>query len=337
MKFGLALMCGLLTAGLASAGSAQLRLPPNKAKHGFRYGHPSQQKIKNLPPILRRLVESNAKAVFSGERTVTIRKGLKLVSHEEFVVKQGPRMRFEFPGNSPYHGQVIVDENGQRRHFYPREKVIRVEPSYEDEAVVRLLKGSKKDIDALTDVSDGGKIASLSTQRVDVYDRLHQLRQQLWIDPKSGVLLKRVGYGPKGSRVASYAYSSIDFHPRIDAGAFRLPNEGVRVLTPADLVRSLAKELKIVPFILDRQSGFRLVSAKRMKAAGEEVLAQIYVGPGGRLSLFEVPSILSAPPPARPNAKTESVSRVMGRETIVLVGKYPKDTLTRLINGLVKL
>lgn len=324
----------ILIAGLSLVALGQVR--PGKTRPvrlRSRYGTPKQSKIKNLPPVLQRLISQDSKISYEGVRTMYLRHGQQLVPHVEEVLRKGDKVRIEFPEGSPYFGQILVDVGSERRHYFPKQKIIRLEPGYEDEALVRVLKQSRAKLADLVEVSNGGRIASIPTQRVDIFNRQHQLRQQLWIDPKSGALLQRVGYGPAGQKLAWFAFSSIQFNPSISKSAFELPSKGVRVIGPEETVRVIAKSLGIVPYVLPKSSGLRLVSARKVKVLDHTVLAQVYTGPGGRLSLFEVGSVLTGSLPQQGGANLHSVTRIMGRETIMLVGKYPIETLNSLIGS----
>src|SRR5438094_251063 len=86
--------------------------------------------LADLPPLVRKSFMANRTSKYSGERTVEFKHGPDRASHVEYVLKDGIRTRIEFPDDSEYKGQIIVDDGQQRLHYYPDRNEIDAEPAH---------------------------------------------------------------------------------------------------------------------------------------------------------------------------------------------------------------
>lgn len=300
--------------GLASAAQSQVSRP-NRAD--------------DVPPVLRMAIRSLATLRYSGTRTVELLEGPDRQQHVEYVLRDGDRLKIWFPNSSPYAGQVIVENQRQRRHYFPGRNEVMVGPPKREEAFGRMLAMLKKGGFHFS-VERGGLVAGLPTQLVTVREG-DALTQKLWIDPRTGMVLRRDLLDRAGTRVGYYEFSEIDFTPRIDDTDFTLTATGAKVVTPAVEAKRLAERAGMAFVALPESEGYQLESSRVMKAARVPILQQSYMGSGAALSLFQAKGIVDLPLGKRANGGgMNAVTWTMGGNTFVLVGRAPEDELKRL-------
>lgn len=248
--------------------------------------------LSDLPPILRKSIESHRTSRYSGQRTVEFKFGPDRNNHIEYVRKDGLRSRTEFPGDSPYKGQIIVEDGTHRFHYFPDRNEIRIEPPRGREFGRHLRgegqRGEHRHEPLRHTVTDGGIVAGFRTQLVSASDANGNVLQKLWVEPKSGVVLKRVMLDPVGARIGYFEFSRINFNPKFAPGDFKIERKGATVVTPSMIARRFAMQLGLTPSILPESTGFQLEAARILKPEGRQVLAQTYTGQEGRFTLFQV-------------------------------------------------
>src|SRR5688572_30101052 len=128
----------LLVCFVAAFASAQR--PPRggfeagrEGRGGFRQEIPA-----DWPPILQRAFKSAFQLKYSGTRVVMFRRGPERRKTTEYVLKDGPRLRIEYPEDSLNAGQVIVENGRERQHFFPESNEIHVGPAMHDDAFEKL-------------------------------------------------------------------------------------------------------------------------------------------------------------------------------------------------------
>lgn len=283
-----------------------------------------------LPPALRRALAVAATLRFTGRRTVTVRQDGEPDRHEEFVTRDGPRVRIEFPSQGAYAGQVIVENATERRHFLPATNEVRILPPRRQEGLQRLRALAKT---GKIGVEPGERIAGYPTVEIVVRDADGNALQRLSIEPDSGLVLRRRVYDATGAVVGGFAYTKVDLSPApFDPSLFRIERKGVQQVTPRDMLRRLAKRSGYVPAGLPESTGFRLDTVRLAKQPGGDVLLQNYLGPGGRLSLYQLRTSVSPENLRRlgRGRRLNSVSWTGGGITYVLLGPQDQATLNRL-------
>lgn len=287
--------------------------------------------------LLRKANGAIANARYSGMREVEFLTKVGLQSHVEYVTVDGIRSRVEFPSHSKYHGQVIVDDGVDRKHYFPGGRELRIQPSPIGDPAAQLVgrvvarngRGFR-----LSD-ADGGKIASRDTRVVTIERGNGSLAQKLWVDPRSGAILRREAYNAGGIRVGAFQYSRFEPNPRISAADFELNPPGTRLITPEISLSGLQRSEGLRTIELNRRTGFRLLSASRVPAGRDAVVHHTYVSARGRLTLFQGKVSLSddalrRAAPARIKAYTWQVSG----ESYTLLGEFDEAELRNLAQSL---
>ena len=300
--------------------------------HAQRPGRPFLQG-RVLPPVLRRAILVQESIRFTGRRTVTVLKDGLPNRHEEIVMRDGPQIHIEFPEGSPYSGQVIVENLTERRHFLPASNEVRVLPPRREGGLQRIRALVRN---GRVSTEPGERIAGFPTVEVVIQDGAGNTVQRLAIEPGSGMLLRQRFFGPTGMDIGGFVYSKVDLNPgSLDPALFKIERRGVQVTTPWDTLRKLARKSGYLPLGLPASTGFRLDSVRLAKLEEGAVLAQNYVGPGGRLSLYQLEAAVS-PTRLRKQGKgvLHTLSWMNGGRTFVFVGPQDAATLAKL-KGLV--
>jgi outer membrane lipoprotein-sorting protein len=290
--------------------------------------------LSNLPPLVRKSFLANKTAKYSGERMVQFKHGPDRVSHVEYILKDGIRTRIEFPDDSEYKGQIIVDDGHQRLHYYPDRNEIDAEPAHlrESRPEVRMSPEGARVHPQLTHaITDGGILAGWTTQLVTVSDPNGNVMQRMWIEPNSGVVLKRVLYDQVGTQVGYYEFTKINFKPTYTAGDFRIVRKGGTVITPAMQARRLAAKMGLSFVSVPPSSGFLLENSRSIHPGNQDVLSQTYIGESGRFTLFQLRGEVDQnrlQKFAHGRLSTYSWSR--GPESFALVGDLGQDKLREI-------
>lgn len=286
-------------------------------------------KVQGVPPVLRRAIAASAKLRFSGRRLVTVVRDGQRDQHEEIVLRDGPRTRIEFPSGGQYAGQVIVENAKERRHFLPASNEVRILPPRREEGIERLRRLARS---GKVTTEPGGKVAGVSTVEVLASDAAGNPIQRLSIDPNSGLVLRRRVYDDTGVEVGGFVFTKIDLTPEPFAAAlFRLDRRGAQVTTPWDLLNRLAKRNDFAAVGIPASTGFRLDAVRVAKLVEGGVLVQIYIGPGGRLSLYQLRAPVDPAVLRRQSRGTvRTLSWTSDSRTFVLVGPQDDATLARL-------
>lgn len=293
----------------------------------------SAQEIRSdVPAVLRKAFFKGRDVRYSGTRVVVFRRGSETSQHTEYVTRDGPRLRIEFPRESDFGGQIIVENKNERRHYYPDKNEIHVLPPRREEAferIARLVKSSRDRFRFNTGPDE--TIAGKNAEQVVVSDASGNVVQRLYIEPSSGLVLKRQLFDAVGTRVGGFEFTEIDLRPRISNDVFRLVRRGARMVTPTQLLEELARKEGFRPIVLPVKDGIKLEWSGVWKIDGEDVLTQSYAAPEGRISLFQLKRIVS--PDRLSKFARGRVKFVYWRRdgrTFVLVGNRSADELRRL-------
>ena len=241
-----------------------------------------------LPVSLRAALANGPRLSYSGTRIVEFRVGAELKRHVEIVRRDGDRSRIEFPRDSEYAGQVIIEDGDNRRQFLPDTNEILVLPARREEAFERLraMVESVRSGQLMLLAAPGGVLAGFRTEMVSVKDHDGNLVQRLWVDPRSGMILKREMFDRVGTRVGYFEFMTAQLNPRFRPEEFQMQRRGAQEISPEMQLRRLARAAGLPLKLIPAQHGFRLESVRVMRMAGEPVLVQSYVGRNARLSLF---------------------------------------------------
>ncbi|MBS1725636.1 MAG: hypothetical protein JST51_02870 [Armatimonadetes bacterium] len=296
-------------------------------------GAPVQRQRLSLPPELKEAFEHARGLRFSGTRLVTYVKAGRIETHKEFVTKDGPNLKVEFDKASPFAGQIIVETENSRKHYFPDKNEIRVYPSFGKRqfegfrGAFRSARGGELHIDS----SNGGVIAGLHCTKYQLSDKDNNPVVQIYIEPRSGMLTKRVLYDQTGNIAGSYEFVSLTLNPRIQPGTFEIRRRGATVVRPIDELRKQGKDADMPVLTLRESSGYRLESVYSRVIKGSKVIVQNFGTDDSRLTLFMTRSTLN-PADLKKMERGELSSYVWTLDgvTLVLIGDQPEERLRSL-------
>jgi negative regulator of sigma E activity len=181
----------------------------------------------------------------------------------------------------------------------------------------------------------GEPVAGYRTQLVTVTGSKGNLMQRIWVEPRTGLLIKRELYDRTGNLQMFFEFTKVDFTPVVHASDFMLQPAGARVITPRDTLRSLVADNGFQDVSLPANGPLRLEQARVMKFGAEKALLQIYVSNEGRLSLFQVKSAID-PERLKKIARGEfkTISWQRNGSSFVIVGDLPEAKLRQIAQRL---
>ncbi len=288
---------------------------------------------EGVPKALRRLLENADHQRYSGVRSVEFRFGDKSGKHDEIVIRLGKNSRVEFPAGSKLAGQIIVETEESRRHFFPDKNEVHILPPRREAAMEHLQSFVHDAAKWKFATVKGELIAGRRTVQVSVSDLQDNVVQRLWIDPWTGLLLKRQLFDGVGASAASFEFTEINLNPQIDDRTFFFDPRGAKIITPAIQLERNAKLAKFDVWSLDLNSGYRLESSRFANNDSKPLLIQHFVNKIGRLTLFQFDSAVSVDGDiVRKMARGDFQSHkwTNGKWTFVLVGSMDKSVLERL-------
>lgn len=292
--------------------------------------------LQEVPPVLRKMLMSARTLKYSGTRVVTVKRGADRETHTELVLRDGPRMRIEFPQGSPQHGQVIIEAGRERFHYFPDRNEIHKMPSRLDDGAERIIMFLRdKSAEVKISGSRGGLIADMPTELITMADKRGNPVQRLWIHPRSGLLLKRELIDPLGTVVGSFEFESVNLNPEIKPEDFQVRRQGAKIVTPIDTLRRMSREMGLEVRMLP-EGKYTLESARIMRAERSAILVQTYQSPSGPLSFFATKMSINAERFRRLASRDSFRSFSWQRDgvTYALVGNESEETLKGLARQL---
>lgn len=282
--------------------------------------------------LIEKVKKMASKQQLAGVRTVTIwDPSGKPKTFDERVLRKGNNLRIEYPDDSPFAGQIVVESEEKRLTYFIAKNEIR-------ESRIRPIEdqfdfgGGRRQGAVRLVFASGEEIANLRTNRIDVLAG-NQKRQSLWIEPRRAVVLKRELYDNEGKAVGGYEYKRIAFLKSVEASKFSLPKDATVIRPKDDLIR-LAKSLEMKPYTLDPVTGYQLMHARGGDIKGSKVLRQIFDSGKSQVSLIQVRG-----------GEHRELSERSGRINIypfnhngallVLIGEVDLDTLRRLASRII--
>ncbi|MBI3721765.1 MAG: hypothetical protein HY248_04355 [Fimbriimonas ginsengisoli] len=242
-----------------------------------------------VPAVVQTALSAGA-IRYAGTRWVEFRGPRRANGHSEWVLHEGDRTRVEFPTDASLRGQVIVDADGERRHYFPKRNLIEVSPSREDFPRARLIAMVRRGLRQAGGIrtEDGGLVAGRPTSLVTLKELQGIVRAKLWIDPDNGMALKRALFDRTGAVVASLEYRAINYGPAIKPDSFRLERPGSRVANTVQQGTQRARLAGFQPLKLPPGSPYRQQSARLVRVGGGQAFSQMFAGPWGQFSLFHL-------------------------------------------------
>jgi hypothetical protein len=295
---------------------------------------PRGQKI-DLPPELKEIFSKAKTLRFSGTRTVTFVRAGRVDSHNEYVTKDGSNLRIEFAAGSPFAGQIIVETASERKHYFPDKNEIHEFPSFGKKQFEGFRMNFRGPRTGKTNFgsSNGGVIAGLKCTKYQLSDSQNNPMVQIFVEPRSGMMVKRVMFDPTGNIAGSYEFVSLTLDPKIQQGSFKIVRKGAVVIRPIDDLRRQCKELGIPTMLLAKKSGYQLENVYVRDIKGSKVVVQSYGKEDSRITVFLTRSQLNATDLKRYNrGELTSYVRTLNGLTLVIMGDQTEDQLRNLSN-----
>lgn len=285
-----------------------------------------------LPPILQKAISAAGSIRYSGERVVEFREGPDRVLNREFVWKDGENLRIEYPTGSRSAGQIIVERGRKRWHYYPDKNEVHLSPSRRDEVVQRLVGsfrfGGGRGLPKF-EVVDGGVVAGVHTNRVLFKGPRGEVVQSLWINERSGLILKRELFNPVGGREGYYEFTRINLSPNFRSKDFEVRVPGARIVLPAELALRMMKEGGFAKVFLEESNDIELEGARSF--GNGKGLALHYRVKKGVLSLIQVKTAIEAKMLERMRRDGQNVvTWKKADKTFVLIGSMSESELRAL-------
>ncbi|RYG48651.1 hypothetical protein EON79_03855 [bacterium] len=286
---------------------------------------------EDLPTLLQKALNRAPTLRYSGERTISFRRDGKPFDTREIVYRDGNRVRIEYPEGSKQAGQIIVEVGDRRRHFTPGKNEIRLLPARREESLERLRRFIKmlQSKGGSVSESPGEKVAGIPTGQIVFRDQSGNVMQRLYIDPRSGAVLKRSLYDPGGAPVGTMVFTRIEYGRKVSPALFRLDRKGARIVTPVDEL----KELLVKGGFADvRLPNMELEFVRILETPDSPTLLQVYALKGERVSLFQTKGKLDPSKLKRQRGldlKTRAWSE--GGRNFALIGTLNDKTMDELV------
>lgn len=286
----------------------------------------------DLPPVVSKMISALGKLRYSGTRVVDFRIDGERVRNVEIMLVDGRRSRTEFAGGSAWEGQVIVENENGRQHYFPDKNEIHNGPRGRDEASSRLrmlFNGNKNKFSWR--ISDGGTIAGRRTTGVAVADPAGNIVTRLWIDNDTGLALKRELYDRVGSLMGSFEFTKINFRPRFSPNDFLIQRKGATVVDLSDTLRKISTKMGLPAMHLKQESGASLTMVRPVGGPDAQVIMSVYSVGDRRVSLFCMRKEVDQNRLRKQAGPALGVYRwKQGDVTLVLMGDAPTDKLKSL-------
>lgn len=286
-----------------------------------------QSSMPTASELAAKIKVAGTKANYVAVRRVTIppaERGGASREVDERVIRSRGMLYISYSKDSILADQKIFERDGKRYAFTISTNELRVTPGRSFDEVTRLLIPP----DATTpSVRAGERVAGRSTYLIETKIGRDRGTHRMWVDSREFVILKRNFLDSQGKINGGYEIIEIDFNARISRSKFELP-KGAKLITVADDLRRIAKELEIFPFLI-RASGFDFMNVGRMEHDGVKIIRQFYMAGEKRVSLF----VMKGSHRAEGFKSTDRVKIYRwesGGHTLVLVGDMSEAELAKL-------
>jgi outer membrane lipoprotein-sorting protein len=298
---------------------------------GHGAGRQNSESFKNLPEALTRAMRASLTLKYSGERRIELRMGPERIRNFETIWKDGSNRRIEYDERSTFRGQIIVEKGKRRFQYFPDKNEIHVSGGSRDEALHRLTESIRIAIRERWTIAahDAESIAGVKTQKISMTKSNGQVMQNLWIDPKSGLILKRELYDSAGTVQGSFEFTKVNLRPTIRQQDFELHVPGAKVFTPTDLAMKLMQQYGFVKLFLANGEGREL---DEVRVIGDgQVLILHYSTPNGILSFIQTKGQPNKRLLERARREGESVfAWERGKNSLILIGRQTEADLRAL-------
>lgn len=291
---------------------------------------PDRNALDDIPEIVVKAMRAAIGLKYSGERILEFREGPNRFRNREVVIKDGQNLRIEYV-EGPSKGQIVVEKSGRRSHYFPDRNEIHTFPTRREEVVQRLVASIRmaKRGRGKVETGPGESIAGYRTEKVTVTTEQGSPITVIWIEPRSGMILKRELFDGGGTRIGYYEFTRLRINPRISPDDFELRVPGAKVLSPTELTLRLMKDSGFERMFLTESENLKL-QGSRVHGDGK-VLALYYQTPEGVISFMQSkqeldPGKLKRGGPVPHNVYTWT----SGGRTYVLIGPHGQETLRQI-------
>lgn len=284
-------------------------------------------------PLLRKAMMAQKTLRYTGVRTLILRTGVEeQVSTESIWFDRG-RMRIEYSGKSPNAGQVVVVADGKRFHYFPEANEIQVRKSRGEELfrLGELMRPGQKP--AFSDTV-GAKIAGRQTRLFQAADPRGNVMAKLWIDPETGMILKREMFDPTGRRVGAMEFTDFNLKTSFAPDDFRIIRKGAKIVTIEQSFEQTAKKLGLPNLQIPESTGFSLEMVRKVRLPeGKFALSAAYSRQGrSRVTLFILPENVDEKRLSlAKGGRLNSAMKQVGEVRVLLIGASPKSELEGLL------
>ena len=300
--------------------SAQVNRPLNGGPKRFR---------GDVPMMLVRAIQAQPRLRYTGTYTVEFKQGPTPLRHVEYITRDAGRYRIDFPSNSQFAGQVIIEDQNIRQHYRPNVNEIIQQPPRHGEAWEKVANLATDPHYQLT-TAPGSNIAGFKTDQLVVMDKSGNVLQRLFIEPNSGVIMKRQIFDAVGTPAGYFEFTSIDLDPKIDPSIFVIKRKNAKIITPIMQLQRLCTRRGFNLRYLPPGSGFQLEGANPRNFAGIEGLVQTYLNGKARLWIYQLKAPLDPERLRQQAGKNQQFFSFQSLgETIVLIGNVPERKLER--------
>ncbi len=289
-----------------------------------------------VPPLIDKVMKASMSLRYRGERRIQLRFGPDLVQHTEYILKDGPRTRLWFPDEGSFRGQIIIENEGERRHYFPDRNVIEVLPPRREEHAGRFSKFGKGRGTPTFKIDDGGVIAGFTTKQVEISGPTGTVFLRMWVDPRSGLVLKRVMYNKKGEQQAIAEFVRVDLNPTIKRSDFELDIRNAKIISPREKLSELITRGGFANVAIPPKGPFQLESSRIQRIENVPALVQVYVSKNGRLTFFQIKTAVNPEELKRfgRGEKVNSYSWQKAGASFVLLGDLSEADLRKIAANL---
>jgi len=288
------------------------------------------QPARTFPPEITRYLQLQSRVKAAGIRNVTLMVDGQMRTFRERVLKQGLNMRIEY-ADGPNAGSYTVESGGRRFLVNPARREARTMAPMGASFAPASLMSRIQSREGRWQQSQGGDIAGLKTVRWDVVDGRNRVMQRFWVDPNSGLILKRQIFDDNGRVAGGFEFEAVRFDVDVPSNQFAVPSD-YRVIRPLDELKAACQRVALTPVILDPSLGYNLDAIRVLSAArGAGIVMSVYADETTQLSLYIMKQPLNADRLRRlTGQRLKFYSWQQGGQYLTLIGALPEEELARL-------
>ncbi|MBL8069423.1 MAG: hypothetical protein JNM28_13330 [Armatimonadetes bacterium] len=289
------------------------------------FGVMASGQAQSVSQVAERVENSLGTVRYAAVRVVRIRSVNGVREFEERVLRAGGKQYISYPPDSEYKDVKIYERDGKRYTYNRTTNEMRVAPSRAGASETVATLRSPEAANCTPRV--GETVAGRKTIYIEI-PAGKRGTHRLWIDAEKYVLLKRSFGSTQGDDIVGFEILKINFEDRFSLSKLDPPRDA-KIITVADDVRRLAREMGLKPMMLARPGKLELVSAGQMEFRGKSILRQFYSDGERRVSLFlmqETSDQVSLPKSDRVHSYRWNAAGM----TLVLIGDFTESELKQL-------